>query len=310
MEDVDQTDLCEHVPPITRRAFESWDTGGANSCATAGTLEKLRLHPHNWEPQKECGPLFHHSLPITNLKLLEGVVLLASEGPSLLLKMAQVHSDPFQRHQLFPSQCVISGMEFVNCPSIECGPTPAGWHRRTDKPYDYLHVGFLWAGSLATLVRLTRSRGGALKLMEGEGKSGNEMVALEFIPVAAKWLEGGNLLALLSVLNYVVLYERATKVGSPQTFTALKELVRIKCDKSETLFSGTVSGTSRHDIRIFAGTVFNGILVWDVEGQDGVIRHQLKCHHVSPAKCIRWKGDGVLTLLNVFPIGTVVVFRA
>lgn len=211
--------------------------------------------------------LLNHSLPITCLKLVDGVVLVASEGPSILVKMAYLEKHPFQRMQLFPNQSVISGMEFFQ-------------DEETKLTSDVSYTSYIWAGSLGRIVKMTRSMKGVLRIWNTDM---DPFVNLDFIPVAAKWLEKGRILALLSVLNYLVLFERDEEIhkGSGKS-AALQQIKRIKCDKSETLFSGTISGDDRHKIRIFAGTVFNGVLVWDiVNGQASTVKHELKCHDVS-----------------------------
>lgn len=228
--------------------------------------------------------LLHHSLPITCLKLLDEIILIAAEGPSILMKMAYFDNQPFQRFQLFPSQFVISRMEFHRQPELECGDCPNERYTNTNKSYAHFYIGYVWAGNLGTLVRITRSTKGELKLLDYSGC--NDFFSLDFIPVAAKWLEGGNCLALLSVLNYLVLFERTGTPETPEIFTKLTEVTRIKCSKSETLFSGKIVGEIRTDIQIFSGTVFNGIIVWNVKGSDACIKHELRCHDVSIKKCM------------------------
>ncbi len=229
--------------------------------------------------------LLHHCLPVTCLKLLDGIVLVASEGPSILIKMAYFNEQSLRKFQIFPSQLVISGMEFLPNSALECGDNLSEWHKKSDKLYDHIYVGYVWAGSMGTLLRITRSMKNGLNILECVGDDcSNNFFNFDFIPVAAKWLNGGNILALLSVLNYVVIFERKERQGCPETFTDLKEVARIKCNKSETLFSGAISGNVRNDVRIFAGTVFNGIIVWDIDEGQAVIKHELKCHDVCMLK--------------------------
>lgn len=284
--------LPETVPEVTRN--ENLGTSTTNLSLTSEQtdyemdFQSLEIDVKNLASlsprySKHSDKLLHHCLPVTCLKLLDGVVLVASEGPSILIKMAYFTEHPFQKFQIFPSQLVISGMEFIPNPVLECGDNLGDWHKKSDKLYDHVYVGYVWAGSMGTLIRITRSVKNGLKILEyvGDDDFSKNFFNFDFIPVAAKWLNGGSILALLSVLNYVVIFERKELQDCPETFTDLKEVARIKCSKSETLFSGAISGDKRNDIRIFAGTVFNGIIVWDIDNEgQSLIKHELKCHDV------------------------------
>lgn len=283
--EMETTQLSEDVPEVTKVAVPSAVTsiGEDFSCSLQSLqLESSSAGFKSIVHEKDSDKLLHHCLPITSLKLLEGIILVASEGPSILMKLAYFNQHPFQRYQLFPSQFIISGMEFEMWPLLEVGGDPVQWHKRSDKPHDFIYVGFIWAGNFGTVIRLTRSVKGGLRLLEfREGKCDNKLQDFDFIPVAGKWLEGGNVLALLSVLNYLVLYERVCREDTSENFTDLRELTRTFCSKSETLFSGLISGNSRNDLLIFAGTIFNGICIWNINGGTPTIRHELKCHDVS-----------------------------
>lgn len=280
-ETVPEVTLNENLRTSTATTNESLLTSKQVNCEMEFQALDILQNPATLS-SNHLDKLLHHCLPVTCLKLLDGIVLVASEGPSILIKMAYLSEQRLKRFQIFPSQLVISGMEFLANPALECGENPGDWHKKSDKLYDHIYIGYVWAGSMGTLIRLTRSVKTELKILEcGADDCGNNFFNFDFIPVAAKWLNGGSILALLSVLNYVVIFERKERQGLSGTFTDLKEIARIKCGKSETLFSGAISGNVRNDVRIFAGTVFNGIIVWDIDNEGHAnIKHELKCHDV------------------------------
>jgi hypothetical protein len=219
--------------------------------------------------------LLHQCLPISAMTLFDGYLLVVGEGPCLLLRNSKLNlehpHEKFRRYQLFPNQLTITGIHFVE---DSCGyPSRSSPWNGPDESHS---VAFVWAGNHGTLITLRRP---TLEIDIGDTYPYNSdrTLAFSYIPIAARWFDDGKTLVLLSVFNYVVVYERSSETNAG--LKGLKEIAKYDCEQ-ENLYSGAMTGEQLDDLIIFSGTTFQGVLVWDVKGGKANVRHKLMGHKV------------------------------
>lgn len=225
--------------------------------------------------ERRRGELLHQCLPISCMKLFNESLLVVSEGPCLLLHhpklKQQGHANKCRRIQIFPNQLTITGIEFVE---DSCGypARKSVWNGQEEQDA----MGFVWAGNHGIFITLKRQ---ILEIPEVDTFPMNQesYLALNYIPICARWFENGKILVLLSVFNYIVIYERTEPEDG---IKGLKEVGKYECEP-ENLYSGTMYGDQLDELIVFSGTTFKGILIWDIK--DGIvnIRHKLMGHQVK-----------------------------